>query len=185
VPKAKCEACRKDYHIPPSRVKDKNFCTHECSRAYRKAYPSRRYPITYDVDENGCFICTSHKSGVRGYPRMHETLVFRHVYQEMHGNLEKGELVRHLCDNKLCINPEHLRKGTQLENVRDALRNGRFKVGEEHHSSKHKELNVYAAKVLMKHTQLSNKEISLVTNVSETALQPIRSGENWKSVVVE
>jgi len=31
----------------------------------------------------------------------------------------KGEVVRHLCNNRACINPEHLTIGSQYENVED------------------------------------------------------------------
>lgn len=30
-----------------------------------------------------------------------------------------GEVVRHMCHNRLCINPIHLTHGTQRENIRD------------------------------------------------------------------
>lgn len=31
----------------------------------------------------------------------------------------KGEVVRHQCDNRRCINPEHLQHGDQRENLQD------------------------------------------------------------------
>lgn len=30
----------------------------------------------------------------------------------------------HLCDNKRCVNPDHLELGTQADNVRSAIQNG-------------------------------------------------------------
>jgi hypothetical protein len=38
--------------------------------------------------------------------------------------------ILHSCDNKRCCNPNHLREGTQLENVREAIERGLFKPGE-------------------------------------------------------
>lgn len=39
-----------------------------------------------------------------------------------------GRVVMHTCDNPLCVNPDHLRIGTQADNVRDALRKGRLNL---------------------------------------------------------
>ncbi len=38
-----------------------------------------------------------------------------------------GQLVLHSCDNPKCWRPAHLRYGTQLENVRQAVQSGRMK----------------------------------------------------------
>ena len=39
----------------------------------------------------------------------------------------KGEVVMHTCDVPECVNPRHLRLGTQSENVRDCVAKGRHK----------------------------------------------------------
>ena len=41
-----------------------------------------------------------------------------------YGPRPKNAFVLHSCDNKLCCNPGHLRYGTQMENVHDALERG-------------------------------------------------------------
>jgi hypothetical protein len=55
--------------------------------------------------------------------------------------LSKGEIpdnmvVRHVCDNSKCINPEHLELGTHTDNMRDRDVRGRTCKGESHHASK-------------------------------------------------
>lgn len=34
--------------------------------------------------------------------------------------------VLHICDNRKCINPDHLKGGTQRENLKDAFQKGRL-----------------------------------------------------------
>lgn len=52
-------------------------------------------------------------------------LAHRHIYEQCFGTIKRGNVILHLCDNPKCVNPEHLRQGTQAENVRDMDRKGR------------------------------------------------------------
>ena len=42
-------------------------------------------------------------------------------YELYKGQIPEGLVVRHLCDNKLCVNPKHLKLGTVSENNRDKI----------------------------------------------------------------
>ena len=39
--------------------------------------------------------------------------------------IPKGKVIRHMCHRPQCVNPHHLKLGTQMENVRDMLNAGR------------------------------------------------------------
>lgn len=48
------------------------------------------------------------------------------------GEIPDGLRVLHSCDNRKCINPNHLFLGTQLDNMRDAAVKGRLPKGDQH-----------------------------------------------------
>ena len=46
--------------------------------------------------------------------------------------IPKGSHVCHRCDNKFCVNPEHLYVGDRFTNAKDAVARGRYSRGEAH-----------------------------------------------------
>lgn len=56
-------------------------------------------------------------------------IVYAHrlAYELAHGPIPPGMVVMHTCDNPPCVNADHLRAGTQGDNVRDASSKGRLR----------------------------------------------------------
>lgn len=63
-----------------------------------------------------------------GYPQRSS----RAAYILTFGEIEKGLVVRHSCNNRKCCNPRHLVKGTQRDNMLDRKRAGNYPKGSEH-----------------------------------------------------
>jgi hypothetical protein len=73
-----------------------------------------------------------HWMGVRntfGYGRMtyegRSQVAHRLSYRAFVGEIPEGLSVLHRCDNRACINPEHLWLGTYSDNMRDCIAKGR------------------------------------------------------------
>lgn len=48
----------------------------------------------------------------------------RLVWTLINGEIPKGMLVCHKCNNPKCLNPDHLYLGTHLDNIQDAIKSG-------------------------------------------------------------
>ena len=53
----------------------------------------------------------------------------RLLYLLEKGPIPKGMFVCHTCDNRGCVNPDHLYVGTHADNTRDAIERKRFRGG--------------------------------------------------------
>lgn len=61
-----------------------------------------------------------------GQIRRDGKLYLAHRWSFLQANGYLPTVVRHTCDNRLCVNPEHLLGGTQGQNLRDAVKRGRW-----------------------------------------------------------
>lgn len=56
----------------------------------------------------------------------------RLAYCDAHGITHdsiEGKVVRHTCDNRRCVNPDHLELGTHADNMQDMVKRGRSAKG--------------------------------------------------------
>lgn len=56
----------------------------------------------------------------------------RAAWEMTHGPIPDRLMIRHDCDNRRCVRPDHLRTGTHKDNVRDAVERGRYRSGDDH-----------------------------------------------------
>lgn len=82
---------------------------------------------TYVNKTGSCWVWTGGK--LRDYGCFHNrkgsNLAHRFSWELHFGPIPEEMLVLHKCDNPPCVNPEHLRLGTQADNVRDMISKGR------------------------------------------------------------
>lgn len=80
------------------------------------------------ITETGCWIWLEDLTG--GYAITHMLgktwRVHRLVYAALKGPFDPNLVICHRCDVRCCVNPDHLRADTQLENMLEASRNKRW-----------------------------------------------------------
>lgn len=87
------------------------------------------YRFWSKVDIKGPDDCWEWKAGLHGLMDRYRYGAFwngnkmikshRYSYEITNGPIPEGKLVLHKCDNKLCVNPNHLYVGTEADNILD------------------------------------------------------------------
>lgn len=108
------------------------------------------------------------------------TYAHRVSYRVHKGEIPDGMVVRHTCNNPLCVNPNHLLIGTQKENLQDMIDSGNSLRGGKNNMTKlTKEQVIFIKKSSMRGIDLAN-----MFSVSRHTISKIRKGVNWKWVIV-
>lgn len=129
-------------------------------------------------------------TGSNGYSRIYDrdkkktVKAHRWIFEQFFGDIPQGLVVMHTCDNRACTNINHLKVGTQSENLLDMYRKKRqgirpVPLGEDHHMTK---LTLSQVEILRKIPYYRGlffqkaKELG----VSRPTVRNIYLGKTWK-----
>ena len=112
------------------------------------------------------------------------------------GQIPKGMLVCHRCDNPCCVNPDHLFLGTQSDNLRDSVKKGRWNNGDRHWTRRHPEkvtcgsshwnakLTDSSAREILQMAMSGHSQRALAKRfgVSPRTIQDLLRGATWKHI---
>lgn len=145
-------------------------------------------PINFSIDSYGCFVITSHVLNADGYSEIMikgtTKKIHRHIYEECFGEIPKGLIIRHKCDNPSCINPEHLEVGTHQDNIKDMMLRGRQAKGTKKPLSKLNENDVLIIKKSLLNGE-TNRNLAKKFKVDESIISNIKNNKMWKHVSLE
>ncbi len=102
----------------------------------------------------------------------------RYSYALHNGDIPARMLVCHTCDNRFCVNPEHLYLGTSDDNNQEMMAKRRHAHGE----------NTYCAKLTEDDVRAIREETGGLTEIGNkygvdpTHIKRIISGEKWSHV---
>lgn len=89
--------------------------------------------------------------------------------------------VLHKCDNRKCVNPEHLFLGTNIDNTRDMMQKCRSAKGEAQHNSKLKTEQVIKIRELFKLGQKA-KLISETFKIHPNYIYKLINKARWSHI---
>lgn len=113
-----------------------------------------------------------------GYMR----LAHRLAYMSTHKMKDKNNLVLHKCNNKKCVNPNHLYEGDHSDNLKDYYNSDSLN----YYKGKLTEEDVRVIKKLLKNKSKRGffKELAKIYKVSPRTISHINTGNSWRHVEI-
>ena len=105
-------------------------------------------------------------------------LAHRLSYELHKGEIPKGMFVCHTCDERLCVNPDHLWLGNNQDNVDDMCAKDRVRHGEHHYASKFSKKLIEEVKALS--VTMSQSKIGRKLGISQPYVCEIINGKKRK-----
>jgi len=131
------------------------------------------------IADNGCWVWKGGVSnagyGLCNSDKKKIASAHRTSYEAFIGEIPKGKLVAHICDNRLCVNPAHLFLATHAENSADMVAKNRSARGEKCGKSKLTEEQVK----FIRESNLSQRKLGAMFNVSHANIGYVKRGATW------
>ena len=111
------------------------------------------------------------------------TLAHRKSWELYRGPIPDGLFVCHKCDNRMCVNPDHLFLGTNQDNMDDMYRKGRGHKakGEDTGRAKLTDENVRQIRAMLD-SGIGSRKIAPMYGVTWGLIQHIKKGRTWRHV---
>lgn len=135
----------------------------------------------WTVEGSGCWEWNGPVSEGRGVLMIdgQRHYAYRAAYETWVGPIPDGNVICHRCDNPICMNPDHLFAGTQLDNIDDMTVKGRSIHGIKHHRAVLSEADV-ARVVDLISSGIPQSRIAAKFGVARTTISAISTGRSWK-----
>lgn len=108
----------------------------------------------------------------------------RVAWRIAYGPIPKGAMIRHSCDIKACVNPEHLLAGFHADNITDAIQRDRYKAlrGEDHGGAKLTEEQVLAIRAEYSTGRVTQKQLAKKFGVNPANIGSIIRRVTWRHI---
>lgn len=129
---------------------------------------------------NGCWLWNA--STREGYGQYLSDYAHRWIWKFLYGTIPTKAVIMHVCDNRLCVNPDHLKLGTQADNIRDAVSKGRIANGERQGLSKLTEIQVLEIRALYKTGQYTQPQLAKAYGLCQATVYELLRYKTWRHV---
>jgi len=201
----KCNVCLKTFETSNCLKNERKFCSQECRK--KGKYHKFKNEIEFLTPEeklekikqnfnryvvktkNGCWnwnglvdkkgyaiLTSSYKYGTHR--------AYRASYMLYKGLIPKELIVRHLCNNPICTNPDHLAIGTYKDNTADMIKANRQCIGANHFYAKLTDEKVKDIKIKLKNG-ITGTILAKEYGVSNTTIYDIKNKKFWKHITLE
>lgn len=139
----------------------------------------------YSVSESGCWEWNFPGPNGRANTFLFDGKVqnaYRASWKIHNGPIPDNLCVLHKCDNGLCVNPEHLFLGTNLDNYNDMISKNRGNVAKGEQKVKCAKLKEYQV-IEIRSSNLHFTELAKKYGVHRQTIQDILSGKQWKHLL--
>ena len=147
------------------------------------SYELTRFWQEVKKDDNNCWEWQGTRCG--GYGVFHSGgrmyLAHRLSFVAHGGKLIEDWFVCHKCDNRPCVNPDHLFLGTRWDNLVDQMIKGRTVKGSKHHKAKLTESKVLEIRQRLNSGE-SQTDIANDFGVYKGTISRIHLGQSWLHV---
>lgn len=135
--------------------------------------------------ESGCIPFTGFVAphGYGGFALTHRKTIGAHVasYCIFKGEVPRGQLVRHTCDNRSCVNPEHLVLGTQKQNMQDCIERQRIAKGTKQHLARMDEQRVLELRARHAAGE-TQRDLATSFDISQPTVSQIVRRVTWRHI---
>lgn len=201
MPEKFCTLCNEPFkkrdRDSQEQWRTRRFCSKDCANAHSgdqrmKPLEERFWEnVIKGDDQKKCWawsgVIDQHGYGKISKGRFGEGAVRAHrlSWEINKGPIPKGLVVIHICDNPNCVNPDHLKIGTQKANMLDCKEKGRLgrrgNFGSENSSAKLDERSVQLIRVALAHG-VKYPPLAEASGVHTTTIGLIARNMIWKNV---
>jgi hypothetical protein len=107
----------------------------------------------------------------------------RFMWELVNGSIPDGMFICHKCDNRTCVNPDHLFLGTPADNARDRDSKGRSRRGEKHNLAVLTEEQVKAIRDEYIPGEVGYGKLSRKYGVDKGTIAYVVKGKSWRHLL--